>query len=823
MTRWLLSEVAIEGFRGINNEGDPLVLKLGPDSVNSISAQNAVGKSSIFDSLTYALRGSIPKLDQLQATEKGSEYYLNRFHSKYTGTISLTFVPEGGGKPVSIKVTRDSKGNRTVSGPSGLDANAFLAALDRDFVLLDHKTFQTFIDDKAIDRGRQFSGLLGLARYSGLRQELQALSNTTAFNNHVEAKLLSQKKATLEAQIQRSRTAAQAAFKELTTFALTDQPDQEAAKVRAHEALNQIAVLKAHCTGKTFDKIVIEDCLSAISVAEGGPARARLSELIKQQAEIDAFVANSLADADKDSMRALAVARDAALASTSGDLLHKHYALSKKVLESDVWPDDTICPTCEHQTDHSIHAHIEVKLAHYDAVIAATEAISSEWKTKGWEKLVDLEDSTILDDEPPQFEATDKDIESQALTAEQVDKLWQWRATLVKRSQERLECVKVERLTLEKELPPSLVALTKLVEAARRLQDKWTELDAAGSALKDVVAKQVRNDRVKAFLDQVAAQFAAAEGEASKRRLKAVEPLCQDFFSAIMHQPVTPALVKPATGEGLGLSLSKFWNLEDVSAQALLSESFRNALAVSVYLAAASLYSGTPLFVVLDDITSSFDAGHQFHLMELIRSKFARPGKADGPQVILLSHDTLLEKLFNKNVHQGGWTHQRLEGTARTAVLPQSNAVNRVRDITEKLLNAGRVEDAEPRLRQYLEYKLLEIISGVQIPVPVDFALDDHKKQVQTMLDAIGGAVKLHQAASSLVLEPAQVAALSANVASITGNFLAHYATGSTHAFSAASLLGVLSAIDAYADCFKFEHPAGSGRRQYYRSLSKRS
>lgn len=92
-----------------------------------------------------------------------------------------------------------------------------------------------------------------------------------------------------------------------------------------------------------------------------------------------------------------------------------------------------------------------------------------------------------------------------------------------------------------------------------------------------------------------------------------------------------------------------------MSAQALLSESFRNAFAISVYLAAASLYVGGAKFLILDDVTSSFDCGHQFHLMNVLRDKFARPGVADGPQVILLSHDPVLEKLFNTNSNAGGW------------------------------------------------------------------------------------------------------------------------------------------------------------------------
>jgi hypothetical protein len=277
-------------------------------------------------------------------------------------------------------------------------------------------------------------------------------------------------------------------------------------------------------------------------------------------------------------------------------------------------------------------------------------------------------------------------------------------------------------------------------------------------------------------------------------------------------------LVKPDGAEALSLSLSEFYTLKDVSAQALLSESFRNAFAVSVYLAAATLYGGAPRFVILDDVTSSFDAGHQFHLMELIRTQFARPGQPNGPQVILFSHDTLLEKLFNRNTGKD-WKHQRLEGTARTAVLPQSDAVNRVRDATVRYLNAGQVDDAAPRLRQYLEHRLLEIIQKVKIPVPIDFALDDNNKQVGNAIAAIDAAVKLHKAAGNLVLDATQQAGLQANMASITANFLAHYATGSTQAFSAASLLGVMKAIDTYAECFMVEDPPGTKR--FYRSLSK--
>lgn len=282
-----------------------------------------------------------------------------------------------------------------------------------------------------------------------------------------------------------------------------------------------------------------------------------------------------------------------------------------------------------------------------------------------------------------------------------------------------------------------------------------------------------------------------------------------------------PGVNKKAGGESLQIVLDEFYGLEELSPQALLSESFRNAFAISLYLAAASLYGGLPKFVILDDVTSSFDAGHQNFLAELIRTTFARPGSATGPQVILLSHDTMLEKLFNKHSNSGGWWHQRLEGNPQFAVLPQAGAVNKVRDQTMTMLQAGQVDFAKEGVRQYLEYRLSDLISKLRIPVPVDVAFKDNKQLAGDFLQAIDDAVKLHQAAGSLVLTPAQVAGLNANMATIVGNFLSHWGTGQTLSFSGAALLGVMQSIDDYCDCFAHP-PMPNGARQFYKSLQQR-
>jgi len=289
-----------------------------------------------------------------------------------------------------------------------------------------------------------------------------------------------------------------------------------------------------------------------------------------------------------------------------------------------------------------------------------------------------------------------------------------------------------------------------------------------------------------------------------------------------MYTDVVPALRKRAGSEDISISLAQFWTLPDISAQAVLSESYRNAFAISVYLAAASLYGGGAKFLILDDVTSSFDSGHQFHLMNVIKGQFARPGVPDGPQVILLSHDTVLEKLFNTNANDGGWWHQCIQGTARTSVLPQSGAIHKIRDATHAFLDTGNTDDAAPRIRQYLEFKLEEVISKVGIPVPIGIAFNDDKHMAKNLIDAIRAAVDLHDAAGRLVLDAAQLAGLNTSVATIVSNYLSHWATGHTHAFTAPSLKGVMQAIENFAGCFQFEHPAGSTQYRYYRSLSQR-
>jgi hypothetical protein len=288
---------------------------------------------------------------------------------------------------------------------------------------------------------------------------------------------------------------------------------------------------------------------------------------------------------------------------------------------------------------------------------------------------------------------------------------------------------------------------------------------------------------------------------------------------------VVPDLQRADDKEDLNVELSDFHGQSKLSARALLSESYRNALAISVFLAAAMKHSGAPRFVVLDDVTSSFDAGHQFYLMELIRTKLQHPHNANGLQFIILSHDGLLEKYFDTKGATADWHHNKLQGSPPMGdILHQAQGADRLRSRVTTLLSAGQITEAEPIVRQYLEYKLQQIIRKVNIPVPLDFVIKDTNRMVSNCLDAIKEAIDLHQKAALLVLDTQQVDdLLNSHVPAIISNWVSHYATGGSSSFSAPVLNGVVSSIDAMAECFRYDDTTVSPLvRRWYRSLSQR-
>lgn len=832
MPRYFLKRLKVEGFRGVNNQGNPLDIRFKPDAVNSVFAVNGIGKSSIFESLYYTFHGTIPKLDDLKAHERPQEYYCNRFHSGNKARIEVELEPDDGGAVMSIMVERDAAGNRTVSSPSGhTDPESFLGTLNEAFALLDYRTFSRFIEESPLERGRTFSALLGLSKYSDCRQALQAVSDTRTTNNDLELKVLESQIASTQRVVQQALATLQTSFEKVTGKQIEDvnKLDQYASEIS--QALSNVELLKEHFDGKELDDINFDAIKDVIKTAEGGEKRKELEVAVADISALEILENHSLKAIceEQEKIKTLITERDALLATTRGELFEKLYSVAQDVVESDIWSNDVQCPLCETELKASLSTHIKNQLSQYTDTAAKTKEFDELWESSGWrECLSEHELAKVLGVKANDriLARLDSQIKSGAVNQSEV-------AAAIKRTSEltgivpdlREKALEI-KTNLEAELPASLVQLTEQVEYGRQFKNA---LACYKQALREETEHQARLDireRWKTFISEASSRFAAAETELSKGKINDIDAEYKSMYKDIMQVgDVVPDLKRAYNKEDLNVELSDFHGQSKLSARALLSESYRNALAISVFLAAAMKHSGEPRFVILDDVTSSFDAGHQFYLMELIRTKLQHPQNADGLQFIILSHDGLLEKYFDTMGATSGWHHNKLQGSPPMGdILHQAQGADRLKTRVTTLLSAGQISEAEPIVRQYLEYKLQQIIRKVKIPVPLDFAIKDTNKMVSNCLDAIKEAIHLHQRAGSLVLEEQQIEdLLNAHVPTIISNWVSHYATGGSSNFSAPVLNGVINAIDSMSDCFKYDDTSVSPMvRRWYRSLSNR-
>jgi len=832
MARYFLTRLTIEGFRGINNEDTPLDIRFKSDSVNSVFAVNGIGKSSIFEALYYAIFGTIPKLDALQKQEQPQNYYCNRFHSQNTSVIDLEFLPDDGGNVVIICVQRDGAGNRTVTSPSGhADPEGFLSTLKEAFSLLDYRTFARFIEESPLERGRTFSALLGLSEYSDRRQALQAVSDTRSLNSDLDIKVL-------RANIKSAQQAAAQAIANLRSSyeKVTGKPVEDIEKLdifadEIAKALAGVELLKSNIEGKSLHEIDFDEIKTAIMTAEGGEKRRNLEQVIQDISKIEELAVHDLSaiKTEQKKLETLINERDTLLAVTRGDLFKRLYESAQTVIEKGVWTESDQCPLCESDLESPIGSHIESQLSQYNAAAAKAVELNESWEDSFWKSCLSAYEEAkplAIEAQKRKLNVLDAKFSSGEIMEDDLTDAVKWTADLVVLAPTQLQSLNDQKTKLESELPASLVQLTEQVEYARQFKDALTQFRDKQSEEAALQSRLDIRERWQDFISSAAGLFSAAEAVISKNRIADIDAEYKSMFHDIMQVgDVVPDLQRSNDREDLHVELSEFHGQHKLSARALLSESYRNALAISVFLAAAQKHTGVPRFVVLDDVTSSFDAGHQFFLMELIRTKLQYPQNANGLQFIILSHDGLLEKYFDRLGGNSGWHHNKLQGSPPMgAVLNQMQGADRLKTTISTLLSAGQISQAEPLIRQYLEYKLQQIIRRVDIPVPIDFAIKDTNRMVGNCLDAIKEAVDLRDNAGTLILDPQQKQDFdSAHVPSIIGNWVSHYETGSGSSLSAPVLSGVIASIDALAECFRFDDNSGGNTvRKWYRSLSRR-
>ena len=660
MTHYFLTRVKVEGFRGINNENQPLELKFKPEAVNSVFAVNATGKSSIFEALCYAIRGEVPKLRNLQAIERPGNYVANLFHSGGTATVELDLVDDQG-TLTTITLIRSPNGTRSVTAvPASADPEPILKALDEDFTLIDYEQFTRFINCTPLDRGRSFSALLGLSGYSQLRQLLQTLSDIRGLNTDFDLPILRTTISDNEGFARESFSQFASAYADLTGNSPDDVTDVAKWGGDILAALTSIELLRPAIGSQRLSEIDFAKLRELVRGAEGGAKRDELVHLIESTTRFSAIEVTSdeSAEADAVVLRSAVVRHTELMALTAGSDYQQIHDAALRLYRSGRWHDSRRCALCQTELTAPLEPHITAEVAKYDAVHAQEQTIRAHVEGSAWlaslRTLERIPELAVAPGDQRADTVMDHALRG-VLTTADIDQALDSFSELRQRLAALLAKRRQQREALEKEIPPSLVALTTQIEHGARARDNLSAYWRATSMLGRTRAKLAKYERWQKFINDVSDEICEAEASLTAARLEVLGDDYKVLFKEIMGvNDVVPALARSGQNENLDVQLDEFHGLRTgLSARALLSESYRNALAVSVFLSAASLQQTSARFIVLDDITSSFNAGHQFRLMEQIRQRLQYRGGSDGLQFIVFSHDGLLEKYFEQGRPRG--------------------------------------------------------------------------------------------------------------------------------------------------------------------------
>lgn len=832
MPRYFLTKLSVEGFRGIKNEGDPLTLSFKADAVNSIFAQNGVGKTSLYEAISYAIFDKLPKLEGLQRSERPEAYYVNRFHTGQVGSITLEFTPDDKSPIVGIVVKRTVAGQRTVTSPTGHPSPAeFLATLAEDFTVVDYGKFARFIDDTPLERGRTFSSLIGLTRFAGLRQRFDQASNTRAFNTDFQMAAVKAHLDAAERRVREARATALAAYEEATGSAIQDFTDEAVRIAEVTAALASVSTLDAVFSDKDILTVDMDAARAAILAAEGGPAKAEYQRVIRDIESLAQCALPAEANADADALLELSRRYDAAVALAGSKSRQDLFETAKQVVESDDWADPQQCPVCETKIDEPIAARMERLLERYREADQLGEELQTAIGARAWLAWVERLEACVplaVAYERKHVSAIKRLAGESRLSEGRLREAVEEARRLEGERQTALTTLQARETELQEQLPPSLVALTQQLEAGNRFRGAILGHRTASKEAGDLHTHKKWRERWQKFMTDAAKTVGDAESRLATQRINAIEANYQELFRDIVRGGVDmqPKLERAANSEDVDLKLENFYGETGISARAVLSESYRNAIAASIFFAAAIEQNGPARFMILDDITSSFDGGHQFALMEALRTKLQAAAIANGLQFIVLSHDTLLEKYFDRTASDHpNWRHQRLQGAAPTGNVYASQLdANRLKALATTHLQAGQVEIGQPFVRQYLEFKLSQIILKLRIPVPPDYAIRSDNKTVGNALDAISNAIDLFSAAARLILTQQQkVDFRNQHVPAVIANYCSHYETGGGTPINAHVLLGVLQSVDDLMECFRYDDTSTTPpTRKWYRSLSAR-
>lgn len=805
MAKFFIKSISIEGFRGINNGGNPLLIDFKTDGVTSIFGENGKGKSSIFEAFLFLILGRILRFDDYHGDVKDKKTIKNLFHPG-DGNIKIELIDDFNNIR-DITATVNANGDRSISSSSIPNQEAFLASLCSRLNFLDYKSFEKIMLTSSEDTGKLFSNLVGFGSFIIIKDKFDKISRTQNINNDFgktakegTIRINTQKMSELKVEIQ----------KRLKEIGISVDPNDQNAVFKSIKLFlrKQYSVtIKSHLNNSQIDfDLLIKTKIGPAyeeNVLELNTHQEALKETATLQKAINYFTNKTLRALSgklKTAYSQITMQNDIVLGKLYDDAIKSYDAINDF--------DKNTCVLCntedlgdEHDTfydkiNERIKSYSKFKIRYNDFLTECLQKIQSC-------RIIEIENKFSNEDDKffASIEKTKEYLNADFFKTHNVGDIISSYKTKIKNEVTKITASIKELKAL---IPPKISELVEINNTHKFVFNSIIEINNL-SKDNDYNTKYLAElENWTAFTTQIKEDYEAAYNVLMDEIASMIDADTKLFFKEIMgNVEITPKLKKENRGQRVNILLERFYsNTTDIKAAPLLSESYRNALSLSIYFAAALKSKSPGSFIIVDDITSSFDSGHQLYLLDLIKRKISiGPGNKKGKQIIFLTHDGLLKKILNENNGLKNWKHYNLNANKDIISLKPFKSDDLKLIIQSKILASNYVGSD---FRMYYEFVLLEIIEKLNLEIPFSLINSNDNKIVSKLAHSIQEIIEMKRASGKIrgVSFPNKND-FKLHTQQLSNN-LSHWASGSEVSLSTSVLNRIVDDIDAFKRLFQY-------------------
>jgi DNA repair exonuclease SbcCD ATPase subunit len=821
MIKYYIKAISIEGFRGINNQGNPLIIDFQSDGVTSLFGENGKGKSSIFEAIIFSILGRIVRFDSYHGDIKDKKTIKNLFHSG-NGNIKITFFGSDNSQ-VEIDINIDSKGNRIFNSCSVVNPEEFLESLSSDLNFLDYNSFEKIMLQSSEDTGKLFSNLVGFGNFIHIKEKFDKISRTQNINSDFGK---SMKENNIRENSTKTSDIKSEVIKKINEIGITTTTYDKFFLVTEIKKFlkKQYSLTAKKIESIDFDKLVQVKIGSKYeeNVEKLNLQQESLYKLLQLQTEIKKLTSKQISSLKSKLDKAyshIATEKDLVLGKMYDDAI-----LSYNIIEKF---DKNTCILCESEelgdSKNTFYDQINLKVKNYKRFKDNYTSFSNAYLQHLTSfKVLDFE-NRLLPENERFFSQTQKKNDYLDRNFFETNPIQNILTDYRSKLSAEINNIRTSIKDLKSQIPPKVSELIEKNNIYKFVALSILEIDK-------LLSENVFNGKYLAelenwirFINDIKEDYENSYNILMDEIALMIDSDTKLFFKEIMgNVEITPKLKKENKGQKVTILLEKFYSdTNENKAATLLSESYRNALSLSIYFAAALKSKNSGNFMILDDITSSFDSGHQIFLLDLIKTKIGlSSANKKGKQIILLTHDGTLKKVLNQNGSQRNWTNYNLNSNKDIVSLKPFMSEDLKLIINEKIASGNYIGSD---FRMYYEFVLLEIIEKLNLEIPFSLINNNDEKMVAKLSTAIFEIIELKKIARKVEKISAlpNKADFKLSTQNLSNN-LSHWAGSSTISLTTSVLNRIVDDIDNFKRIFQYNCTCTTRNAGwvYYKSLS---